>query len=63
MRALPKGVPERGLSYEVGRADLALTPRGAIAGQGGMIKLIFQRDDRSSSAFIASARSRPKSSA
>ena len=26
---------ERGLSYEVGRADLALTPRGAIAGRGG----------------------------
>ena len=37
---------ERGLSYEVGRADLALTPRGAIAGRGGMLKLIFQRDDR-----------------
>ena len=37
---------ERGLSYEVGRADLALTPRGAIAGHGGMLKLIFQRDDR-----------------
>lgn len=37
---------ERGLSYEVGRADLALTPRGAIAGQGGLLKLIFQRDDR-----------------
>ena len=37
---------EQGLSYEVGRADLALTPRGAIAGRGGMLKLIFQRDDR-----------------
>ncbi len=37
---------ERGLSYEVGRADLALTPRGAIAGRGGMLKLIFQRGDR-----------------
>ncbi len=37
---------ERGLSYEVGRADLALTPRGAIAGRGGMLKLIFQKDDR-----------------
>ncbi|MGA9945432.1 MAG: FAD-dependent oxidoreductase [Candidatus Cybelea sp.] len=37
---------ERGLSYEVGRADLALTPRGAIAGQRGLLKLIFQRDDR-----------------
>ncbi len=37
---------ERGLSYEVGRADLALTPRGAIAGRGGLLKLIFQTDDR-----------------
>ena len=37
---------ERGLSYEVGRCDLALTPRGAIAGRGGMLKLIFQRADR-----------------
>ncbi len=37
---------ERGLRYEVGRADLGLTPRGAIAGHGGMLKLIFQRDDR-----------------
>jgi NAD(P) transhydrogenase len=37
---------ERGLSYEVGRSDLALTPRGAIAGRGGLLKLIFQREDR-----------------
>ena len=37
---------ERGLSYEIGRADLALTPRGAIAGRGGLLKLIFQTDDR-----------------
>ena len=37
---------ERGLSYEVGRADLALTPRGAIAGRGGILKLIFQTEDR-----------------
>ena len=37
---------ERGLSYEIGRSDLALTPRGAIAGRGGMLKLIFQREDR-----------------
>ena len=27
-------------------AILALTPRGAIAGRGGLLKLIFQRDDR-----------------
>src|SRR5439155_10826112 len=32
---------ERGLEYEVGRADLAVTPRGAIAGRGGLLKLIF----------------------
>jgi NAD(P) transhydrogenase len=37
---------ERGLDYEVGRADLALTPRGAIAGRGGLLKLIFLKDDR-----------------
>jgi NAD(P) transhydrogenase len=35
-----------GLDYEVGRADLALTPRGAIAGQGGLLKLIFRKSDR-----------------
>src|ERR1700745_637772 len=37
---------ERGLDYEVGRADLALTPRGAIAGRGGLLKLIFLKTDR-----------------
>ena len=37
---------EQGLSYDVGRADLGLTPRGAIAGHGGMLKLIFHRGDR-----------------
>ncbi|HTA39010.1 MAG TPA: FAD-dependent oxidoreductase [Candidatus Acidoferrales bacterium] len=37
---------ERGLQFEVGRADLALTPRGAIAGRGGLLKLIFQKGDR-----------------
>ncbi len=37
---------ERGLSYEIGRADLAVTPRGAIAGRGGLLKIIFQADDR-----------------
>jgi NAD(P) transhydrogenase len=36
----------RGLDYEVGRSDLALTPRGAIAGRGGLLKLIFLRGDR-----------------
>jgi NAD(P) transhydrogenase len=37
---------ERKLDYEVGRADLALTPRGAIAGRGGLLKLIFLKADR-----------------
>jgi NAD(P) transhydrogenase len=37
---------EQGLDYQVGRADLGCTPRGAIAGRGGLLKLIFQRDDR-----------------
>ena len=37
---------ERSLDYEVGRADLGLTPRGAIAGRGGLLKLIFLKGDR-----------------
>ena len=37
---------DRELDYEVGRADLALTPRGAIAGRGGLLKLIFVKADR-----------------
>jgi NAD(P) transhydrogenase len=37
---------EQGLDYEVGRADLAVTPRGAIAGRGGLLKLIFLKSDR-----------------
>jgi NAD(P) transhydrogenase len=37
---------ELGLDYEVGRADLGLTPRGAIAGRGGLLKLIFLKADR-----------------
>ena len=37
---------EKALSYEVGRADLSLTPRGAIAGRGGLLKLIFLKADR-----------------
>jgi NAD(P) transhydrogenase len=36
----------QGLDYEVGRADLALTPRGAIAGRGGLLKLLFRKSDR-----------------
>jgi NAD(P) transhydrogenase len=37
---------EQNLDYEVGRADLAVTPRGAIAGRGGLLKLIFLKKDR-----------------
>ena len=37
---------ERGLDYEVGRADLDFTPRGAIAGRGGLLKLIFLKGNR-----------------
>ena len=37
---------DTGLDYEVGRSDLSLTPRGAIAGRGGLLKLIFLRADR-----------------
>ena len=34
---------EKGVEYEVGRADLGSTPRGTIAGRSGLLKLIFQR--------------------
>ena len=37
---------EQGIDYEIGRCDLAVTPRGAIAGHGGLLKLLFRRDDR-----------------
>jgi NAD(P) transhydrogenase len=37
---------DQGLNYEVGRADLALTPRGAIAGRDGLLKLIFHKEKR-----------------
>jgi NAD(P) transhydrogenase len=37
---------DQGLNYEVGRADLALTPRGAIAGREGLLKLIFHKEKR-----------------
>jgi NAD(P) transhydrogenase len=37
---------EQRLDYVVGRADLGLTPRGAIAGRGGLLKLIFLKADR-----------------
>jgi len=37
---------EKGLDYEVGRADLECTPRGAIAGRGGLLKLVFLKANR-----------------
>jgi len=37
---------EKNLDYGVGHADLARTPRGAIAGRGGLLKLIFRKSDR-----------------
>ena len=37
---------DRGLDYEVGRARLELTARCAIAGRGGLLKLIFLKSDR-----------------
>jgi NAD(P) transhydrogenase len=36
----------QGLDYEVGRSDLSLSSRGAIAGHGGILKLIFSKKDR-----------------
>jgi NAD(P) transhydrogenase len=36
-----------GIAYAVGRCDLAATARGAIAGHGGLLKLIIRADDRS----------------
>ena len=35
-----------GVPYVVGRCDLGRTARGAIAGHGGLLKLIFRADDR-----------------
>jgi NAD(P) transhydrogenase len=35
-----------GIPYTVGRCDLATTARGAIAGHGGLLKLVFRTDDR-----------------
>jgi NAD(P) transhydrogenase len=34
----------QGIDYEVGRSEFALIPRGAIAGHGGLLKLIFRKD-------------------
>jgi NAD(P) transhydrogenase len=37
---------EKGLDYEIGRSELSATPRGAIAGRGGLLKLIFLKSNR-----------------
>jgi NAD(P) transhydrogenase len=37
---------ERGLDYAVDRAELGQAPRGAIAGRGELLKLIFLKDTR-----------------
>ncbi len=34
------------IEYEVGRSELAITARGAITGHGGLLKLLFRKDDR-----------------
>ena len=44
--ATEEQVAAAGIPYVVGRCDLAVTPRGAIAGHGGRLKLIFRADDR-----------------
>ncbi len=36
----------QGLDYEIGRSELAATPRGAITGHGGLLKLIARKDDQ-----------------
>jgi NAD(P) transhydrogenase len=36
----------QGIDYEVGRSEFDLTPRGAIAGRGGLLKLIFRKDNQ-----------------
>ncbi|HEU5103161.1 MAG TPA: FAD-dependent oxidoreductase, partial [Roseiflexaceae bacterium] len=44
--ATEEQVRSMGLPYVVGRCDLATTARGAIAGHGGRLKLIFRADNR-----------------
>ena len=45
--ATEEEVRAAGIDYAVGRCDLAVTARGAIAGYGGLVKLIIRADDRS----------------
>jgi hypothetical protein len=42
--ATEEHIQATGIPYAVGRCDLATTPRGAIAGHGGLLKLIFHAD-------------------
>jgi NAD(P) transhydrogenase len=44
--ATEEDVRAAGTAYAVGRCDLAVTARGAIAGRGGLLKLIIRADDR-----------------
>jgi NAD(P) transhydrogenase len=44
--ATEEQVRATGIPYVVGRCDLATIARGAIAGHGGRLKLIFRADDR-----------------
>ncbi|MEV6941977.1 FAD-dependent oxidoreductase [Streptomyces sp. NPDC051172] len=44
--ATEEQIQATGIPYAVGRCDLATTPRGAIAGHGGLLKLIFREDNR-----------------
>jgi NAD(P) transhydrogenase len=44
--ATEEHIQAAGIPYAVGRCDLATTPRGAIAGHGGLLKLIFRADNR-----------------
>jgi NAD(P) transhydrogenase len=36
----------KGIDYAVGRCEFDLIPRGAIAGHGGLLKLIFRKDNQ-----------------
>jgi NAD(P) transhydrogenase len=36
----------QGIDYEVGRSEFDLIPRGAIAGHGGVLKLVFRKDNQ-----------------
>jgi pyruvate/2-oxoglutarate dehydrogenase complex dihydrolipoamide dehydrogenase (E3) component len=49
------------IPYETGRCELGTTPRGLIAGQEGLLKLVFHAAPESSSASTRSARSPQRS--